>query len=47
LLNPAKGDHATQEDIQQYEELNRERGIPIEHIEDLTQTGKAKRNTGI
>ncbi|ELR56494.1 hypothetical protein M91_02833, partial [Bos mutus] len=34
----AKGDHATQEDIQQYEELNRERGIPIEHIEDLTQT---------
>ncbi|XP_061264209.1 allergen Bos d 2-like [Bos javanicus] len=34
----AIGDGATQEDIQQYEELNRERGIPIEHIEDLTQT---------
>ncbi|XP_006074848.3 allergen Bos d 2 [Bubalus bubalis] len=34
----AKGDSATQEDIQQYEELNRERGIPTEHIQDLTQT---------
>ena len=46
LLNPAKGDGATEEEIQQYEELNKERGIPPEHIEDLTQTDKAKRTTG-
>ncbi|XFF93387.1 hypothetical protein AB1E18_019606 [Capra hircus] len=35
----AKGDGATEEEIQHYEELNKERGIPPEHIEDLTQTG--------
>ncbi|KAJ1057391.1 hypothetical protein K5549_022016 [Capra hircus] len=34
----AKGDGATEEEIQHYEELNKERGIPPEHIEDLTQT---------
>ena len=47
LLNPAKGDGVTQEEIQQYEELNKERGIPTENTEDLTETGKAKRTTGI
>ncbi|KAB0372052.1 hypothetical protein FD755_015844 [Muntiacus reevesi] len=34
----AKEDGVTQEDIQQYEELNKERGIPTENIEDLTET---------
>ncbi|KAF4008301.1 hypothetical protein G4228_020004 [Cervus hanglu yarkandensis] len=43
----AKGDGVTQEEIQQYEELNKERGIPTENSEDLTETGKAKRTTGI
>nr|XP_020730843.1 allergen Bos d 2-like isoform X1 [Odocoileus virginianus texanus] len=34
----AKGDGVTQEEIQQYEELNKERGIPTENTEDLTET---------
>ena len=47
LLKPAKADGVTQEEIQQNEELNKERGIPTENTEDLTETGKAKRTTGI
>lgn len=31
----------TQEDIHKYEELNSERGIPNENIDDATKTGKA------
>ncbi|XP_055249430.1 allergen Bos d 2-like [Moschus berezovskii] len=34
----AKGDSVTQEESQQYEELNKERGIPPENTEDLTET---------
>ncbi|KAJ1057406.1 hypothetical protein K5549_022073, partial [Capra hircus] len=36
-----KGDSLTQEDIQKHEELNSERGIPNENIDDATKTGKA------
>ncbi|XP_065772120.1 allergen Bos d 2-like [Muntiacus reevesi] len=34
----AIGDGVTQEEIQQYEELNKEWGIPTENVEDLTGT---------
>uniref|UniRef100_A0AC11CCH2 Uncharacterized protein n=1 Tax=Ovis aries TaxID=9940 RepID=A0AC11CCH2_SHEEP len=34
----SKGDGTTEEETQQYEELNKERGIPPEHVKDLTQT---------
>ncbi|KAG5193249.1 hypothetical protein JEQ12_019610 [Ovis aries] len=36
----AKGDGTTEEETQQYEELNKERGIPPEHVKDLTQTAE-------
>ena len=37
----------TQEDIQKYQELNSERGIPNENVDDATKTGKLQRTTGI
>ncbi|CAM9216870.1 unnamed protein product, partial [Rangifer tarandus platyrhynchus] len=42
-----KGDSLSQEDIQKYEEMNNERGIPNENIEDGAQTGKALRTAGV
>ena len=42
LWNPGKGDSLSQEDIQKYEEMNNERGIPNENIEDGAQTGKER-----
>ena len=36
----------SQEDIQKYEELNNERGIPNENIEDGAQTGKRPEDSG-
>lgn len=40
LWNLGKGDSLSQEDIQKYEEINNERGIPNENTEDGAQTGK-------
>ena len=42
LWNPGKGDSLSQDDIQKYEKMNNERGIPNENIEDGAHTGKEK-----
>ncbi|KAF4027341.1 hypothetical protein G4228_019329 [Cervus hanglu yarkandensis] len=37
----AKGDSFTQEELQKYQELNNERGVPNENTDNVTETGKA------
>ncbi|KAG5193248.1 hypothetical protein JEQ12_019609 [Ovis aries] len=41
VVNCDKGDSLTQEDIHKHEELNSERGIPNENIDDATKTGSS------
>uniref|UniRef100_A0A8C6EFC3 Lipocalin/cytosolic fatty-acid binding domain-containing protein n=1 Tax=Moschus moschiferus TaxID=68415 RepID=A0A8C6EFC3_MOSMO len=40
----ARGTSFTQEELQKYQELNSERGIPNENIENVIETGKAPDN---